>query len=144
VFLERILPTLLEDVDHLIGPFLLPPRLNWPIYKVFLKRILPTLLEDVDHLIGPFFLPPRPNGPIYKVFLERILPTLLEDVPLIVRRQMWIQHDGAPKHFSNISRDYLDAAFHGRWIGRGGHVKSLIYDTPVDNKFELLAWIDDH
>ena len=114
-----------------------------------------------DHLIGPFLLPPRLNGPFYKVFQERILPTLLEDVPLIVQRQMWIQHDGAPAHFSIVSRDYLDAAFHGRWIGRGGpvpwpprspdltpldyfvwgHVKSLIYDTPVDNEFELLARI---
>jgi hypothetical protein len=112
-------------------------------------------------MIGLFLLPPLLNGPIYKVFLERILPSLLEDVPLIVSRQMWIQHDGAPAHFSNVSRDYLDVAFHGRWIGRGGpvtwpprspeltplvyfvwcHLKSLIYDTPVDNEFELLATI---
>ncbi|PNF30260.1 hypothetical protein B7P43_G01232 [Cryptotermes secundus] len=39
---------------------------------------------------------------------------------IIVRRQMWIQHAGAPAHFSIVSRDYLDAAFHGCWIGRGG------------------------
>ncbi|PNF28212.1 hypothetical protein B7P43_G07556, partial [Cryptotermes secundus] len=45
--------------------------------------------------------------------------TLLEDVPLIVRRQIWIQHDRAPAHFSSVLSDYLDAAFHGRWIGRG-------------------------
>ncbi|PNF14165.1 hypothetical protein B7P43_G13485 [Cryptotermes secundus] len=71
-----------------------------------------------DHLIGPFLLPPRLNGPFCKVVLERIIPTLLEDVPLIVRRQMWVQHDGAPAHFSIVSQDYLD----GRWIGRGGPV----------------------
>lgn len=33
--------------DHLIGPYMLPPRLNGPIYVRFLEEVLPDLLEEV-------------------------------------------------------------------------------------------------
>jgi hypothetical protein len=41
-------------------------------------------------------------------------------VPLEVRREMWFQHDGAPTHYTNVLREYLDETFANRWIGRGG------------------------
>jgi hypothetical protein len=114
-----------------------------------------------DYVIGPYLLPPRLNGHIYRLFLEDVLPELLQDVPLIVRQQVWMQQDGAPAHFTLEVREHLDRAFHGRWIGRGGpvewparspdlapldyffwgHVKSLVYETPVDTPEELLARI---
>ena len=87
----------------------------------------------------------------YLRFLESILHGLLEYLPLHVRQNMWFQHDGAPPHFSLAVRDHLDQRFGQQWIGRGGpiawpprspdltpldnylwgHMKSLIYETPV-------------
>jgi len=71
------------------------------------------------------------------------------------------QHDGAPAHFSRAVRDYLDQTYPGRWIGKGGpvawpprspdltsldfflwgHVKSLVYATPVETVEDLTARI---
>lgn len=112
-----------------------------------------------ENIIGPYLLPPRLNGHIYVQFLEQILPEFLEDVPLNIRRGMWFQHDGAPAHFSLEARQYLNEVFRNRWIGRGGpvhwparspdltaldfflwgHVKSLVYETPIPNAEELLG-----
>jgi hypothetical protein len=114
-----------------------------------------------DQLIGPFVLPPRLNGNNYLQFLRETLPELIEDVMLFVRNQMWYQHDGAPAHFSRAVRDYLDQTYPGRWIGKGGpvawpprspdltsldfflwgHVKSLVYATPVETVEDLTARI---
>ncbi|GFU47859.1 uncharacterized protein TNCV_4966741 [Trichonephila clavipes] len=61
--------------------------------------------------------------------------------------------------FSGDVRNYLDVTFGQQWIGRGGpvrwparspdlscldfyfwgHMKPLVYDTPVDNAEELVA-----
>ena len=70
-------------------------------------------------------------------------------------------HDGAPPHFGVVVQEYLNAHFPNRWIGRGGpiswparspdlnpidfylwgHLKSLVYETPVDSEAELLPRI---
>lgn len=42
----------------------------------------------------------RLTEPIYRHFLEEFLPELLDNASLNVRQQMWLQHDGAPVHFS--------------------------------------------
>ena len=93
------------------------------------------------------------------MFLQRVLPELLEDVPLAVRERIWIQHDGAPPHFSVDVRNHLNAVFPDRWIGRGGpipwparspdlnpldyflwgYLKSLLFETPVETDMELVA-----
>lgn len=66
-------------------------------------------------------------------------------------------HDGAPPHFSLVARQYLDENYADRWIGRAGpqpwpprspdlnpidfflwgHLKSLVYITPVLNEGDL-------
>lgn len=114
-----------------------------------------------DCLLGPYMLPPRLNGDNYLAFLQQMLPELLEDVPLDIRRNMWFQHDGAPAHFTLAVREYLTATYGDRWIGRGGprawpprspdltpldfavwgHLKSLVYETPVQNEMDLIARI---
>lgn len=112
-----------------------------------------------DFLIGPYLLPNRLNGRTYVIFLEEVLPELLDSVPVAVRNTMWFQHDGAPSHFCNNVRNYLNAAFGPRWIGRGGpvawparspdlssidfflwgHLKALVYETPIDSDEDLIA-----
>lgn len=114
-----------------------------------------------DLLLGPVLLPPHLNGTTYLAFHENVLPLYLEDVPLAVRQGMWFQHDGAPPHFAFGVRQHLDVLYPQRWIGRGGpflwparspdltpldfylwgHVKQIVYATPVDTTEELLARI---
>lgn len=113
-------------------------------------------------LIGPFELPARLNGDRYLEFLQQHLYDLLEDVPLDLRARMWLQHDGAPAHSAQIVRDYLNAAYPGRWIGRGGvpwpprspdlnpldyflwgYFKELVYQTENNNENQLRQNIQD-
>lgn len=116
-----------------------------------------------DHLIGPFFLPGRLTGHSYRHFLQHELPLLLEDLPLFLRNQMWYMHDGAPAHFSILAREYLNEVYENKWIGRGGpqpwpprspdlnsldfflwgHLKSLVYTTPVNTVDDLRNRIID-
>lgn len=108
-------------------------------------------------MLGPHFLLPRLNGERYLQFLDQTLPDLIEDLPLALRQQMWYQHDGAPAHCAANVRDWLNRRFPARWIGRGGHipwparspdltpldfflwghVKAIVYETPVNNVEEL-------
>ena len=80
-------------------------------------------------------------------------------VDAVMRRTMWFQHDGASAHFSRNVRNHLDVRFGQQWIGRGGpvcwparspdlscldfflfgHMKTLVYETPVDNAEELVS-----
>lgn len=114
-----------------------------------------------SYLLGPYFMPPRLNGEVYMHFLDQSLPELLEDIPLVIRQRMWFQHDGAPAHSSYEISHHLDTNFPDRWIGRRGpvpwpprspdltpldfflwgHVKSIVYRTPVDTVAELRARI---
>jgi hypothetical protein len=114
-----------------------------------------------DQLIGPYILPNRLNGQRYLIFLQDVLPELLEDVPMAIRQDMWFQHDGAPPHFAGEVRDHLDEVYDNRWIGRGGpvawpprspdltpidfylwgHMKQLVYSTPVLDAMDLVARI---
>lgn len=114
-----------------------------------------------SNLIGPFVLEERLNGVVYLQFLQQHLNNLLEEVPLQIRGQMWYMHDGAPPHFHGLVRQYLSNAFGNQWIGRGGpvswpprspdlnpldfffwgHLKELVYSTPVNTREELLLRI---
>lgn len=116
-----------------------------------------------DLLIGPYIIPNRLNGPVYLVFIRDILPELLQDVPLNIRYDMWFQHDGAPAHFGNNVRNYLNVTFEQKWLGRGGpvhwparspdltpldfflwgHMKQLVYSTPVESEMDLVARISE-
>lgn len=116
-----------------------------------------------DFVIGPFFLPGRLTGAVYRQFLENNLPLLIEHVPQEIRGAMWLQHDGAPAHFSRVAREFLDNAYPARWIGRAGpvpwparspdlnpldfylwgHVKQIVYSRPIDNINDLRQRIED-
>jgi hypothetical protein len=49
-----------------------------------------------DKLIGPFVFDNNLTGNTYNFFLRNELPGLLEDIPLVVRSQLYFQHDGVP------------------------------------------------
>ena len=70
---------------------------------------------------------------------------------------MYLQHDGAPPHYTRHVRDYLNESFTNRWLGRGGpvawpprspdltpldfylwsHIKTLVYESKVDSRAPL-------
>ena len=72
-------------------------------------------------------------------FLQDELPALLENVPLQTWRQMYYQHDGAPLHFSQIVRQYLNHTFPNRWIGRGG-TQNWPPQSPDLNPLHYQVW----
>lgn len=108
--------------------------------------------------VGPFELPARLNGQTYERFLSEDLPELLDDVPVLLRRNMWFQHDGAPPHSTRNVRTILNRRHPNMWIGRGGpvnwparspdlspldyflwgHLKQYIYDRVVINNLDDL------
>ena len=89
--------------------------------------------------IGPHELPHRLTGESYLQFLRNELPILLEEVPLDIRQEMWLQHDGAPAHFSRVVREYLDETFSNRWIGRGGWIRWPAR-SPDLNPLDFFLW----
>lgn len=117
-----------------------------------------------NFLIGPFVLPARLNGQLYLEFLQNDFHYLVEHLPLETRRNMYYMHDGAPPHFSVAVREHLNTVYPNRWIGRGGpiawpprspdltpldfylwgHLKTLVYSTPVESREELLRRITFH
>ena len=119
-----------------------------------------------NKLIGPFVFENNLNGNTYEAFLRNELPGLLEDIPLMIRSQMYFQHDGA-QHV----RNFLNESFPNCWLGRGGavawpprspdltpldyylwgHMKTLEYETKVDSRaalrdriFEAAEHISNH
>ncbi|XP_074037280.1 histone-lysine N-methyltransferase SETMAR-like [Leptinotarsa decemlineata] len=116
-----------------------------------------------DDLIGPHFLSPQLNGEAYVQFLREVHPVLLEEVSLGVRRNMFLMHDGAPAHFSQVARQHLTETYANQWSGRGGpqncparspvlnpldfsiwgHLQHLVYRTPVRDVDDLRNRIID-
>jgi len=110
-----------------------------------------------NKLIGPFVSGNNLTGNTYEVFLRNVLPGLWQDMPLMIRSQMYFQHDGAPPHHTRHMRGYLKESFPNRWLGRGGpvawpqrspdltpldyylwgHMKTLVYETKIDSREEL-------
>ena len=75
-----------------------------------------------DFLISPYLLPKRLNSRTHLIFLKPLLPELLDRVPVAVPNTIWFQYDVAPIHYCSNVRNYLNAAFGPRRIGRGGAV----------------------
>jgi len=114
-----------------------------------------------NKLIGSFVFDNNLKGNTYEVFLRNELPGLLEDIPLMIRSQMYFQHDGASPHYTWRVREYLNDYFPNRWLGHGGpvalpprspdltpldfylwgHMKTLVYETKVNSKAELCHHI---
>lgn len=69
-----------------------------------------------------FFFEGTVRGANFLEMLRDHLPLLLEDVDLATRQRMWVQLDGAPPHFALIVRNFLNARYPNKWIGRGGPV----------------------
>ena len=81
-------------------------------YSIFNKSVILKSTYNV----GPHILSNRLNSQDYLDFLRKIL---LENVPLAVRFNIWFLQDGAPPHYANVVRRWLNRHFldlHGRRI----------------------------
>jgi len=65
------------------------------------------------------------TGNTYEAFLRHEIPGLLEDIPLMIRSQLYFQHDGAPPLYTRRVREFLNESFPNRWLGFGGPIPWL-------------------
>ena len=92
-----------------------------------------------EYIIGPYFFERSLNGPRFLDFLRNELPGLLENITLNIRRNMWLQLDGAPAHYSRAVRNFLNDAYQDKWIGRNGAVYWPAR-SPDLNKLDYFLW----
>lgn len=83
------------------------------------------------YLIGPYFFEGNVTGAKYLELLRDHLPVLLENVIFETRLRMIIQQDGAPPHFENNVRGYLNTHYPNRWIGRAGPNDLVLRPWPA-------------
>lgn len=108
-------------------------------------------------------MPRRLNAENFVNFLNNDLPGLLEEVPLLVRRVMWAQLDGAPAHWGLETRVWLNQNFPERWIGRDapipwptrspdlnvldfffwGFLKAHVYQVEIETEEQLIERINN-
>lgn len=120
-----------------------------------------------NSIVGPFFLPGTLTGDMYLDLLENTIDPALTDIiennPGYVEAELIFQQDGAPPHYSQNVRNYLNTNFPGRWIGRRGaiewpprspdlspldfflwgHIKNKVYSTPPASLEDLRRRIID-
>jgi hypothetical protein len=91
--------------------------------------------------------------------LQQFVMPQVEDLqPMVI-----FQQDGAPSHWGRIVRDYLDATFPNRWLGKDGplawpprspditplvflmwgYVKDKVSATKVTGVEDMKIWIRD-
>ena len=68
-------------------------------------------------LIGPYFFGDSVTSASYLQMLSEFI------WPLIMRRGLYFQQDGAAPHYANDVRDWLNAKLPDRWIGRKGPIE---------------------
>lgn len=118
-------------------------------------------------IIGPYFFEENLTGALYLNFLQntliheliRLFPDNLN--PNTVDNTIWFQQDGAPPHYDVNVRNFLNATFPNRWIGRRGplewparspdltpldfflwgYLKSKVYVNKPPNLEELMERI---
>lgn len=114
--------------EYVIGPYILPNRLNGENYFIFLDTVLPELLEDLPLNIRRRLWFQHDGAPAH---------TTREVTALLNRKypNKWIGRRG-PVAWPARSPDLtpLDFFF---W----GQMKTSVYETPVNTELELVARI---
>ena len=96
-----------------------------------------------NQLIGPFVFDNNLTGNAYEVFLRNELPGLLEDIPLMIRSQMYFQHDGAHPHYTRHVRDQLGGLYYFSTVvykAYNGMRNQSCYVTSWHACFMYSAW----
>ncbi|GFS78149.1 uncharacterized protein TNCV_1107611 [Trichonephila clavipes] len=105
--------------NHLIGPYLLPRRLDGRTYLVFLQEVLPVLLQSVpDNIKARMWFQHDGTPAQFSADVRSALDTAYPG--------QWIGR-GGPVSWSKRSPDLSCLDFF-LW----GHMKSLVYLSPVE------------
>jgi len=90
-----------------------------------------------ERVIGPFFFDGTVTGESYLNMVQnQILPAIEQQDDL---DSIWFMQDGAPPHYANIVRNFLNQRFPGRWIGRRGPVE-WPPRSPDLNPLDYFLW----
>ena len=71
-------------------------------------------------VLGPVIFERTLNGDMYLEILRKVLPTM-QAMPNL--SDVIFQQDGVPPHYATHVRDFLNATFQERWIGRRGSIE---------------------
>lgn len=82
-----------------------------------------------NKLFGPVFFEQNINANTFLNFLETEINEILDNMPLNSRQQIIFQLDGAPCHYSILTRNWLNDRFPQKWIGRG-----------TNNDLNIMFW----
>jgi hypothetical protein len=116
--------------DCLLGPFVLPERLNGDDYRDFLENDLPLLLEEVPlNVRNSIWFMHDGAPPHFRLHVRDFLNQTF--------REKWIGR-GGPTPWPPRSPDLNPIDFYV-W----GHLKSLVYERPIATRDELRARIFD-
>lgn len=91
-------------------------------------------------IIGPFFFFNTLNTPRFLNFLNTELMDSIDDLPLVVRRELYFQLDGASIHNARIVRAWLDENFPLRWIGRNSRLIEWSPRSPDITPLDFFLW----
>jgi len=61
------------------------------------------------HIVGPHFFDGSVTGKSYVRMLRDVLPRMFVDENTVQR--MWLQQDGAPRHYARPVRDFLNLTY---------------------------------
>ncbi|PSN33103.1 hypothetical protein C0J52_19410 [Blattella germanica] len=91
-----------------------------------------------SQVYGPYFFNEKTvTGIVYLDMLQQFLePQLIQDG---IIHDVVFQQDGAPCHYANIMKDYLNDRFPNRWIGRGGN-RPWAPRSPDLTPLDFFAW----
>jgi Helix-turn-helix domain (DUF4817) len=114
--------------EYVIGPYILPNRLNGENYFIFLNNVLPELLDDLPLNIRRRLWLQHDGAPAHTT--REVIALLNRGYP-----NKWIGR-GGPVAWPARSPDLtpLDFFF---W----GQMKTYVYETPVNTELELVARI---
>jgi hypothetical protein len=91
-------------------------------------------------IIGPFFFFNTLNAERFLNFLNTEFMDAIEELPLIDRRELYIQLDGASVHNARIVRTWLDDNFPLRWIGRNSSLIEWPPRSPDITPLDFFLW----
>lgn len=96
-----------------------------------------------NNIIGPFFIEGRLTGERYlQLLMENICPNI--DAVADDMHTIWYQQDGAPAHYYQPVRDFLNEHFENSWIGREGYIRWPPRSPDLSpNDFFLWGYLKD-
>lgn len=76
-----------------------------------------------NSIIGPFFIEGNLTAAIYENMLRDQIVPAIQAIAGYNFEHTWFQQDGAAPHYGRNVRNYLNAVFPDRWIGRRGAIE---------------------